>query len=127
VIDARQRQVLGLAGAVGGIAVATTGLTVGVTGVVDLLAGMIVGAASTAGLASMTAATRAAQPRLWGLLMMGLHLLKYPLILVVLYLLLVTLHRNALLLTGGYTLSLIVFLALVNFVPPGAEPAEPKA
>jgi len=126
-MDARRRLVLGLAGAVAGAAAATTGLTAGAGGAGDLLAGIMLGAASTAGLASMTASTRIAQPRPWRLLMMGLHLLKYPLILAVLYLLLVWLRRNALLVMGGYTLSLIVFLAFVTLGPSRAATAEPMA
>lgn len=125
-MDVRQRRVLGVAGAVAGVAAATTSLTAGAGGVVDLLAGIVLGGLSTAGLASMTAATHSAQPRLWRLPVMGLHLLKYPLILAVLYLLLVWLHRNALLMMGGYTLSLIAFLAFVSRTPSRTVAAEPK-
>ncbi|MBU0608205.1 MAG: hypothetical protein KKI08_09960 [Armatimonadetes bacterium] len=124
--DVRQRWVCRIAATAAAGAAAVTSLMAGWGGVADLAAGIVLGVLTTAGLASMSAAIRGAQPRVLRVLVLGLHLLKYPLILVLLYLLLVVLRRNALLVMGGYTLSLIAFLAFVGLAPRGAK-TQPEA
>jgi len=122
----RQRWVCRIAGAVAGMAAATTRLMAGWGGVADLAAGIVLGVLTTAGLTSMSAALQGAQPRVLRALVLGLHLLKSPLVLALLYLLLVVFRRNALLVMGGYTLSLIAFLAFVGLARTGGK-AQPEA
>lgn len=117
----------GVIGAVAGLAGAVIALRMGWPGVVDFAVGAILGAFTMSGLRSLVSGLGPGSGGARHTLSMVLHLLKYPLILAVLYLLLVSLHRNALLVMGGYTLSLVAFLLQVLSAPTRAAPAAPKA
>lgn len=101
----------GLAGALGGGA-----------SVLDYALGLGLGALTMSGLASMISALGPGRRGRRQMLVVGLHLLKYPLILGILYVVLVTLHRGALPVMGGYTLALLVFLAYLGTAAPAAKP-----
>lgn len=114
-------------GGAAGVAAAVVALRTGLPGVLDFALGLVLGALTISGLRAMV---EGLNPGLRGprrTLVLVVHLLKYPLILGVLYVLVVSLRRNALLLLGGYTLSLIVFLVHVYAAVPRAPGAEPKA
>ncbi|MCE5238093.1 hypothetical protein LLH23_06330 [bacterium] len=109
------------------MAAAVVALRTGLPGVLDFALGLVLGALTMSGLRAMVGGLGPGPRGPRQTLLLVVHLLKYPLILGVLYVLVVSLRRNALLLLGGYTLSLVVFLVHVYAAAPRAAGAEPKA
>jgi len=114
-------------GGVTGAAAAVIALRLGLPGVVDFALGLLLGAATTSGLRAMVSGLGPGPHGPGHTLWLILHLLKYPLILVMLYLLLVTLHRSAALIMAGYTWALVAFLVSVVRAPARVAPVVPKA
>lgn len=76
----------------------------------DFVTGLVLGGLAMAGLTSMARILRHGSGKFWQVMWLGIHLLKYPVILIVLYLLITTLQRDPLALIGGYTLALAGFI-----------------
>lgn len=92
------------------VLVVTIAIWAGVARAVDFVTGLVLGGLTMAGLASMSGILRHGRGKLWQVVLLGIHLLKYPAILIVLYLLITTLQRDPLALMGGYTIALVGFI-----------------
>lgn len=100
----------GVIGGLTGVVAALISLRMGWGGVLDYAAGLALGAFTMWGLNSLVTGLGPGPKSSRHTLLLLLHLLKYPLVLVILYLLLVVLRRDPLLVLGGYTIALLVFL-----------------
>lgn len=95
---------------------AAVGLTVaqGWHSGVSLAAGYAVGVFGFAGLAGVAAALSGSGDRRSRVPLAGMHLVKFPLLLVVLYLLLIPGHCHPVWLVVGYTVALVAFVCEIS-------------
>jgi hypothetical protein len=105
------RRHLLVAGGVGLLAALALAAAVSLRAGWGLLAGIGIGAATLSGLGALSLAFSETAGGGARLIIGALHLIKYPLILLVLYLLVVPVHADVVWLCIGYTGALVVFLA----------------